>query len=539
MKSIKKTTLIFILTGIYFIPTVEAQSTYNDVATIFYTRCTKCHHDNQVAYFSLLTYNETLPYTQFIQTDLISSHMPPWFADTAYATSGHAATRFLHEDTLTTVEKNKILQWINDGSLEGNPQLAPAPPVYNAKYKLNGTASLNLQIPTFTSNSGLTNEFPYDCFSIPTGLTTDRWLQAFEVVPGNYPAVHSVVVTLDTTGNSQSNTSGYCANQPNEIYLGGWTPGAIPTIFPNQPSLKAGIKIPTGSNIILRVHYASGSGGMVDSTKIRMFFYPENETGIRQIHSDAFIQYWGNQGVGGSDIPANTIKSISATPAIQTLSHSLPPVSDISLFSIYPLSRNICTAAKDYAFSGSDTIPLIHFNLWDYEWEGNYYFSKLLKIPAGYTLKTERLFDNTSNNVHQPNSPPKNVNFGLTAADEILFDTFQWLDYQAGDELIDMKALIAGDTLLTVGINNVSIPTSIQFFVYPNPASDKLSIYLSKKSEYKGRIYSVTGQNVLQIETFRDTLTIDVKNIPGGLYIIEITDSKTNERITKKIVITN
>jgi|ERR1019366_6767736 hypothetical protein len=539
MKSIKKVSLIFILSIMYFNPSAEAQSTYNDVANIFYTHCTKCHHDNQVAYFSLLTYNDAFNYYPTIQQDLITSHMPPWFADTAYTTTGHAATRFLHEDTLTMIEKNKILQWINDGSLEGNSQLAPTPPAYNTKYKLNGIASLTLQIPTFTSNSSLSNEFPYNSFSIPSGLTTDKWLQAFEVVPGNNPAVHSVIVTLDTVGTSQSNTSGYCVNQPNEIYLGGWTPSANPTIFPNQPSLKSGIKIPAGSKIIIRVHYTSGSGGKVDSTKIRMFFYPENETGIRPIHSDAFIQYWGKQGVGGADILANTIKSISATPAIQTLPHPIPPTSDISLLSIYPLSRNICTKINDYAFNGNDTIPLIRFSLWDYEWEGNYCFSKLLKIPASYTLKADRLFDNTASNQHQPNNPLIDINFGTSALNEMLFDTFQWLDYQAGDELIDLKALIAADTLLTVGINNISIPTGIQFFVYPNPATDKINIYLSKKSEYKGQIYNITGQNILQIETFKEVITIDVKNIPAGIYIIEITDIKSNESITKKMVITN
>lgn len=540
MRGIKKIATLFITIILYLHPGVHAQSDYNDVATIFYTHCTSCHHDGGVSGISFLTYAETSAYTSFIQNDLITDHMPPWQPDTAYTTSGYPVQRFLHENTLTGTEKNAILQWINDGALEGNPALVPTPPVYDdTKYKLNGTPSLTLKIPDFISNSSLSNQNPYDCFSVPTGLTQDRWLQAFEIVPGNFAAVHDVTIIMDTTGAVPSDLSGNCNNQTSEVFVGSWTPGYSPTVFPNDPSLKAGMRIPAGSSFIFQVHYAPGTGGMLDSTKIRLFFYPANETGIRPIHSNAFIQYWGTQGVGGPDILANTTTSITATPAIQTIPHAQPPANDISIFSVRPFSRNICTKLSNYAFLGTDTIPIIRIQEWYYEWNQMYYFPQLLKIPVGYTLKTERFFDNTAGNQHQPSNPPVNVNFGTASSDEMIYDSFQWLDYQAGDELLDMEALAANDTLFDVGINEFSTSSEIQSFIYPNPAKDKVSIYLSKRSEYMGRIYTVTGQNVLQLGTFRDGIIIDLKNIPLGLYIIEISDIRSNERITKKIVISD
>jgi len=537
MKSARKIIFIFLLTGMYFISSVKALSDYNDVATIFYTHCTSCHHNGGVAGFSLLTYLDASNYIPFIQNDLITDHMPPWTPDTAYTAGSYPAKRFLHENTITSVEKNAILQWINDGTLEGNPALLPTPPVYDdTKFKLNGVASLTLKIPTFTSNSSLSNQNPHDCFSVPSGLSQDEWLRAFEIVPGNFAAIHDVVVILDTTGIVPSDLTGNCNNQKSEILIGTWIPGGNPTVYPNDPLFKAGIRIPAGSNFIFQIHYAPGSGGMVDSTKIRLFFYPTNETGIRPIHSDAFIQYWGT---GGQGVLANTTKSISATPAVQTVPHALPPANDISIFSVRPFSRDICTELTEYAFSLTDTIPIIRMKEWYYEWNELYYFKNPVKIPTGYTLKTERFFDNTSSNQHQPNSPPININFGTTSSNEMIFDSFQWLDYQVGDELLDLKVLVANDTLLKVGINEFSFPTNLQSFIYPNPATDKLSIYLSKKSEYIGRILSITGQNVLQIGAFNEVLTIDIKNIPAGLYIIEIMDIKSNESITKKIVITD
>lgn len=540
MGGIKKIATVFVTLMMYLHPSVHAQSDYNDVASIFYAHCTSCHHDGGVSGISFLTYSETAAYTAFIQNDLITSHMPPWQPDTAYTTSGYPVQRFLHENTITVPEKNAILQWINDGALEGNPALAPPPPVYDdTQFKLNGNPSLTLKIPNFSSNSSLTNQNPYDCFSVPSGLTQDRWLQAFEIVPGNFAAVHDVTIILDTTGSVPSDLTGYCNNQTSERFIGSWTPGCKPTVFPNDPSLKAGMLIPAGSNFIFQIHYAPGTGGLLDSTKIRLFFYPTTETGIRPIHSNAFLQYWGTFGVGGPDILANTTKSITATPAIQSIPHTLPPVNDISLLSVRPFSRNICTEATNYALSGTDTIPLIHVKEWYYEWNSMYYYPNLVKIPAGYTLTTERFFDNTVSNQHQPSNPPVNVNFGTNSSNEMIYDSFQWLDYQAGDELLDMSAIVANDTLLQVGITQFARPTGIQSFIYPNPATDNLSIYLSKRSDYKARIYSLTGQNVMRSETFRDGTIMDVKNIPAGLYIIEITDIRSNERVTSKIVITD
>ncbi len=540
MKISKKIIFIFLIAELFFSLRVQALSDYNDVAKIFYTRCTKCHHDGGVAGFSLLTYNDALGYIPFIQSDLITDHMPPWTPDTAYAMGVYPTKRFLHENTITSIEKNAILQWINDGTLQGNKALLPVAPVYNdTKYKLDGIASLTLKIPNFTSNASLSNQNPHNCFSVPTSLTQDRWLQAFEIVPGNLSIVHDIVVFMDTTNSVTSDLSGNCTNLPGENLIGTWIPSASPVVFPNTPSLKAGMRIPAGAHFIFQIHYAPGSGGMLDSTKIRLFFYPPNETGIRAIHSDVFIQYWGAGGLGAADIGADKTKPITATPAIQTKPHPQPPTNDISILSVRPFSRNICTQLTNYAFLAGDTIPIIRMKEWYYEWNGNYYFKNLFKLPVGYTLKTERFFDNTASNQHQPSNPPVNVYFGNNTANEMIFDTFQWMDYQTGDELLDIGALIENDTLFGVGIKEITKPTGIQSFIYPNPATDKLTIFLSKTADYTACIITITGQPILQLGNFSDNVTVDIKNIPVGLYLIQITDTKSKETITKKIVISN
>jgi hypothetical protein len=59
-------------------------------------------------------------------------------------------------------------------------------------------SSLTTQIPTYTSTA--TGSDVYRCFVLPTGLTTDKFITAFEALPGNRGIVHHVLVYADTTG---------------------------------------------------------------------------------------------------------------------------------------------------------------------------------------------------------------------------------------------------------------------------------------------------------------------------------------------------
>lgn len=515
---------------------LKAALDYNDVATIFYKHCTSCHHDNGSAGFSLMTYNDVSAYTSSIQVELITDHMPPWLPDTAYNSSTHPVNRFLHETIISSDEKNKILDWIDQGAAQGNPALAPAPPVYNTKYKLNGNPDVVLKIPTFTSNATSLNS-SFNCFALPIGQTTERWLRAYEIIAGNYNAVAHITLSIDTTGTVLSDVSGNCYAQLGDIYLGRWTPGLSPTVYPNSTQLKAGLRIPANSKLIMRIEYKHASAGLTDSSKVRMFFYPENETGIREIHSDVFLQYWG--ATIKPDISANAVKTFTITPAIQTVPHSQPPLADISLIALSPQSNNICIQMHNYAVNGSDTIPLVNIKQWYYQWQNNYMFSKPVKVPSNYTLKAEHIFDNTSNNQHQPNSPVKHINFGSTPDDETIYDAFQWMYYQTGDELIDIKSIVAQDDLFAVGITEYLTEETLQAFVYPIPASDRLTIYMPKISNYTARIFNSVGQNILQSYTFKDVINLDVSTLSSGLYFLEINDRVSKESTIKKIVISD
>ena len=458
----------------------SAQLVYKDVAPIFYNRCTSCH--NPYGHHSFLGYSETYSHTPQILTQLQAGTMPPWPPDTTY-------TRFIHERLISAQEKNDIINWINAGALAGDTTQAPTPPAYS-KYRLNGTPSLVLQIPTYTSTA--TSSDKYNCFVINSGLAQDVYLRAFEIVPGDPEIVHHVVVTVDTTASSSSDLSGTCYQQPGQFSIGGWAPGSMPSIFPGTNPLKLGMRIKAGSQIVMQIHYPKGTVGMVDSTQIRMYFYPAGSTGIRPLYASTLLQNWN------MNIAANTTATYTAQyPAG---AGGLPV--DWSIYSTFPHSHTICTSLYNWADSagGTNTIPLIRINKWDFNWQDYYVFRNMVKIPAGYKLRSSHFFDNTTNNPNNPN--PVTVVDGFNTEDEMLFDGFMHTLYQAGDETISIDSLFMNDTLLNV----VSVQSYVRggrAFVtaYPNPFTEKVNIVydLERAAFVTVSVYNVYGQEVAQL----------------------------------------
>ncbi len=459
----------------------KAQLTYKDVAGIFYSRCTSCHHENQHPQ-SMMNYSETLPWTTSIQADLNSGKMPPWSPDTTY-------TRFFHERIITASEKNTILNWISSGAQKGDTTLAPPAPTYT-QYQLYGTPDLILKIPAFTSNASSVDA--YDCFALPTGLAADRIIRAYEVVPGNASIVHHVVIKVDTTGSVSSDLSGGCFTEPGSFDLGVFAPGAAPTIFPGQAPLKMGIRLKAGSKIVLQIHYPSGTAGQQDSTQIRFYFYPVTATGIRNVFVTTPLQNWSMA------IPANTTTTFTAKyPSSGGL--TVP----ISVYSTFPHSHLICKSMLVNADNGTTTIPLIRINKWDFNWQGFYTFPNLVKIPVGYTLKSSHLFDNTTNNPNNPSSPPQLVTAGTSTTNEMLFDSFMYLVYQAGDETINIGSLFANDTLLNpaaTSVNEIS-GSYVSSYSYPNPFSEyvRIGYELNRPADVSISVYNIYGSEVKNI----------------------------------------
>ncbi len=509
---------------------IQSQTYADDVAQIMFDNCTSCHHSGGIGPFSLMTFADVSGVASMVQTEVNNGDMPPWSPDDSYS-------EFAHARSLTAAEITTINDWVNGGSPEGNAANTPVAPVYNNNIQL-GTPDLSLRIPDYVSKATSGND-DYVCFSLPTNLTGNEIIQAIEVIPGNTSIVHHVLAYIDPNGTYGTDTTSHSCGGPtasNIPLIAGYAPGSMPSQFPNTATLKMGIDLPPGAEIVLAMHYPEGSQGILDSTRINIHFYPQGTPNVRQVSAQPLLADLS------FNINANTVDSVE---------NRFPPSfgvpTNYTLFSIFPHSHLLGQSFIVYAVNtlGSDTIPLIHIPKWDFEWQGFYVFKYMQKIPVGYQIYGKCIYDNTTNNPYNPNNPPQNVGFGLNTTDEMFLVYFQYMAYQAGDENYNIDSLLnlqnpTGTKPLATNENGLFLTS------YPNPSDEKTTLhyFTDKSAEVSLGIYDIQGKLIRQLiseeqpkgEHLIDWNGLDDsgKSVPAGLYFSQL---NVGDRIaTNKII---
>ncbi len=495
---------------------VLVAQTYKDVAPIFIANCTSCHHPGGLQ-FPLTSYSEVVPNGALIKANVLSMHMPPWPADPSYK-------EYVHQRIVSAADKALLVSWIDGGMVAGDTTLAPPIPVYG-NAQLNGTPDMILELPKYISNATTSDQ--YICVNVPVNLTQDRYIRAFEFIPGNAALIHHAVITIDSTGTAVDDYSGNCVNFQGQINIGDFAPGMGPTVLPGVAPAKLGFRIKAGSTMSFQIHMPEGTAGLKDSSTLRLFFYPIGETGIREMYFETVLQNWSFY------VPPND--SITATAKYPTGAAGVPI--DISLYGSFPHSHKTCTAIINFAYKNADTIPLIRIPHWDFHWQGQYTFTKMVKFPQGYHLFSAHKYDNTINN---PETPDPNVAVvpGLFTNDEMLFDSYLFTPYQAGDELIDIAAILANDPLFyPTGVSETD-PTIVTPRAYPNPFDERMTIeYSLRTAQYvQVRIFNNTGQELVTLSSEVEASGFhrhqwngrdaSGKKMPSGIYFYAIQAGK-------------
>lgn len=495
---------------------VFGQTWSNDVASIVYNKCSSCHHPGGIAPFSLMNYTEVSSMASLVYDAVAQNEMPPWPPDENYQ-------QYSHSRTLSASDKATFLSWLSTGTPEGNPANAPAPPVFNTGSIL-GNGDLMLQIPLYQSKA-TGGQDDYVCFSLPTGLTQNRYVRAMEIVPGNRAIVHHALIYIDPTGNYQGDTvGGNCGGPPQtSTLIGGYTPGSSPLIFPSATGFKLGMSIPANSNLVFAMHYPEGSYGQYDSTKVILHFYPPGETGIREVYAAPVLQNWSLV------IPPNQVSSFTAH---YPSSGGVP--TNYSVLSVFPHMHLLGKDIRAYAVTPtSDTVKFAHISHWDFHWQDFYFFKNLQKVPTGSVMRGEATYDNTVNNIHNPSNPPVLVTAGESTTDEMFLVYFHFLQYQPGDELIDLESL------LTLGMQE--LVSDDEWKIYPVPFSESVSIKPNQLKngdvvsmsiyDYQGRLVRTICEKQLIQSSFGgfewDGLSDTGTEVRPGTYFISMTCNGT------------
>jgi len=383
----------------------------NEIVRIFQDRCQSCHHPGDIGPFSLMTYADAAPHALEIRLMTKTRQMPPW--KPVDGCGAFVEPRVLSQDQIDLISK-----WVENGAPEGNRADLPAPRVYDSNWSIGQPDAVFASPEPYTpAPSGDI----YRCFTIPTHLTSDKYVAAVDVHPGDRNTVHHVIAFIDSTGESQKlddddpgpgytcfGDAGFTPTDPAAATLGGWAPGSRPVMLPEGVAYK----LPANSRVVLQVHYhPHGAAPQPDKTEIGVYYAktpPRQLLRIVPLINQSFTIPPGN---------ANYRVTAGLAP---------PPYEKTPL----PVPVHVWLIAPHMHLLGrkmnvTATLPsgasecLINIDDWDFNWQGQYRYAQPLALPAGTRLSLEAFYDNSENNFRNPNTPPRAVSWGEKTTDEM------------------------------------------------------------------------------------------------------------------------
>ena len=530
----KKYICILFISFLSFSQTSDITFT-EDISSIIYNKCTSCHRSGESGPMNLTSYEEVASLGNMIEYVTQNNYMPPWPPDPNYTPHSLLDERFLTED-----EKNLISEWVNQGMLEGDPELEAEIPIFPEGSAI-GVPDYVFELEEEYFIEG-NNQDDYRVFVFPTGFTEDTYIKSIEFRPDNREAVHHAIMMADVTGAGAAQDAespdvlgyesfgGFSLEgvSPNEyVFLGGYAPGMNPIVWHGE----LGMKIPAGADLLCQIHYAPSSVDEWDKSSINLFTKPASE-----VEREVQMKMWLRLDI---NVPANTETEIEAclnfsnsfadmfgpgqiyqfgqpTGFYGEQNCELPE--DWSLLGILPHSHLMGKSWEVYAETpDGETLPIIKIPNWDFDWQGFYYPEYMQHIPQGSRIEAIATYDNTSDN---------NMAWGELTTDEMFFCPIYYIPYEEGDE-----NLYLGIDNQTTVLENIEHAINI----FPNPAKDEVIIThdFDDFKNLKGNLYDSKGRliDVILGENFQsatNNIKLDVSTLSNGTYFINIqSDNKT------------
>lgn len=380
-----------------------------DVAPILQKNCQGCHRPGEIGPFPLLTYRQARPWAAAIKEAVLSRTMPPWYADPHYG-------RFSNDRSLSRRDIDTIAAWASQGAPEGDTKDLPPSPQFTDGWGI-PQPDVVFQLPTpYEIPASGTIEYLH--WVIPSGFTTDKWVQFAEARPGDRSHVHHIIAFVREPGSNwlkdakpgipfipekpkpddKTDTSALPSD-----FLVGYAPGQPPEAFePGKAKL-----VRAGSDIILQVHYTTDGKPSTDLTRVGLVFAKEP--------------------------PPQRVMTLSATNGTFKIPPGAPNHrvdaefelgADVMLHGLHP---HMHARGKDFIyrvrFPGGRRETLLSVPHYSFAWQLWYNLETPLYLPKGTVIECTAHFDNSPNNKFNPD-PAKEVGWGDQSWDEMMVGFF-------------------------------------------------------------------------------------------------------------------
>ncbi len=374
-------------------PKRGAEVTYSKhVAPILQNRCVNCHRPGQVAPFAMTSYDEVAGWAETIAEVVEDNRMPPWHASPDHGK--FANTRNLPDD-----EKRVLLDWVKAGAPEGDRNDLPSPKSFTDGWQLPREPDLIVNMRDRPYDVPASGTVRYQYFSVDPKLTEDKWVTAAEIQPGERSVVHHVLVFAKTDSELRKFDG-------EGAFLAAYVPGFMPQQYPNGMAKL----LPAGAKLIFQVHYTPNGKATKDISRIGLLFADEKSITHAVMTSEA-------RKSGGLIIPPNADNSRHEANSPKS------PV-DVQLLNLMP---HMHVRGKSFRYE-LQTVDgrketVLDVPRYDFNWQTSYQLAEPLSIPAGSSLHVVAHYDNSENNLNNPN-PKATVRWGEQTWDEMLIGYF-------------------------------------------------------------------------------------------------------------------
>jgi Tfp pilus assembly protein PilF len=397
-----------------------------DIAPILFRSCAPCHRPGEAAPFSLLNFRDAKTHARQIAAVTERRIMPPWLP-------APDDPKFADDLRLSTEQIALIQTWAEQGAAEGDPSALPSKPHFVEGWQLGKPDVVVKTTRPFVLPAGGSDTYWNFVFRSPVDQT--RWLKAIEIRPGDKRLVHHANVLVDRgqTARLQEKQegSGFGGMEltiesegfdPDSHFLF-WKPGSAPYVEPDGMA----IRLDRDNDLVLNTHLQPSGKPETLQPTLGLYFTDKPATLhpiLLQMENDRLL-----------DIPAGD------KDFVVNDDFTLPV--DVDLLAIYPHAHYV---GKDLRASATlpdgTTESLIHIASWDLNWQAVYRYAEPVNLPKGTTISMRFRYDNSAENIRNPNHPPHRVVAGNRASDEMAHLWLQVLPKGSPQPGVDPRSLI-------------------------------------------------------------------------------------------------
>ncbi len=396
-------------------PLVKEKVFYKDVAPIIYNKCTSCHNPEGTGLMNFTSYEDIVGRGAMFKYVIENDLMPPWYVD--------PNTGPWKDDlSLTVKEKAMLLKWVNSGFSrkdKGKDVLETAwrEEKLKRKSKVSADYVIRLSEKVIVPVSGFKD---YKRFIIQTNFKEDKWIKDIEFFLHPKLVHHLVIFVVDSSYKNISSTPeynkilNYIVSQEQDLsFASSLKNYANFTKYDVQKMYKnSGIRLPSNSNLIIEIHYEPiGREAIDDYTQVHINFYknqPKYEL-ITHAYDDRRINippYHSNYKMKMSH------KTKKKGILVRLYPHMHLRGKASSIYLIDPKGKRKKIFSMDPYIRNFDRF---------------YTFKKPLIISKGSTIECINWFDNSVENIFNPDPSKYVINSLFTKEGEMSICFLKWL----------------------------------------------------------------------------------------------------------------